>query len=450
MKKIKYYNWLKILLISCGVTMAGKQLKAQKKPNMIVILTDDHGFGDMSFTGGKDISTPNLDKLFKKGMVMENFYANSTVCSPSRASMMTGRFADLAGVPGLIRSNEENSWGYLKEDLPTMPTLLKKAGYHTAIIGKWNLGLESPNLPNDRGFDFFKGFLDDMMDDYWTHLRRGQNFMRLNKDTINPKGHATDIFADWTIEYLKQRQKEKEPFFLYLAFNAPHFPIQPPPEWLEKVKKEHPELSDLRAKNVALVEHMDDAIGRIMAALDSTGLNKNTLVIYTSDNGGSLPHGASNGSLRGGKEDMYEGGIKVPTCVVWPGVIKPGSVGKDIGLTMDILPTLCEIAGIKVEHEIDGISLCNTFLQKENPVIDRKLFFMRREGGKYAGLAYYAVRVGKYKLVQNTPFEAMQLFDVVADPLEQNPLDRKTKEFQELVNLLIQHIRKSGGVKWQK
>lgn len=450
MKHKKINIGMKLLMFCVVLAISTAQLNAQQKPNMIVILTDDHGFGDMSFTGGKDICTPHLDTLFRSGMYLENFHSNSTVCSPTRASMMTGRFADIAGVPGLIRSNEANSWGYLREDLPLMPNLLKKAGYQTAIIGKWNLGLQSPNLPNERGFDFFRGFLDDMMDDYWTHLRRGQNFMRFNKDTINPKGHATDIFANWTIEYLKEKQKEKQPFFLYLAFNAPHFPIQPPPEWLEKVKKRNPELSELRAKNVALVEHMDDAIGRIMAALKSTGLDKNTLVVYTSDNGGSLPHGASNGILRGGKEDMYEGGIKVPTCVVWPGVIKPGTTNNEMGLTMDILPTLCEIAGVKIEHEIDGISLYKSWLQKKEPADDdRKLFFMRREGGKYAGLAYYAVRKGQYKLVQNTPFEEMQLFDMLADPLEQHPLDKKTKGYQELVNLLIQHIRKSGGVKWQ-
>lgn len=427
-----------------------QQLQAQKKPNMIVILTDDHGIGDMSFTGGKDITTPHLDSLFKSGMHFSNFYSNSPVCSPTRASLMTGRFADLAGVPGLIRSNENNSWGYLREDLPLLPKMLKKAGYQTAIIGKWNLGLSSPNLPNDRGFDFFKGFLDDMMDDYYTHLRRGVNFMRLNRDTINPKGHATDIFADWAIEYIKDKKQSKEPFFLYLAFNAPHFPIQPPPEWLEKVKKRNPALSELRAKNIAMVEHMDYAIGRIITALASTGMAENTMIVYSSDNGGSLPHGASNGNLRGGKEDMYEGGIKVPACVVWPAVIKPGTENKDLALTMDIFPTLCDLAGIKIEHKIDGISFLDNLKGQQKPPVDRSVFFMRREGGKYSGLCYYAQRFGKFKLVQNTPFEEMQLFDMEADPLEQHPLDKSTKEFQKLVNSLTQYIRMSGAIKWQK
>ncbi len=446
----KHFNYSKIFLLVCTIMMSSMVLYAQKKPNMIVILTDDHGIGDMSFMGGTDIITPNLDKLFKSGTHFSNFYSNSTVCSPTRASLMTGRYADLAGVPGLIRSNETNNWGYLKEDLPILPNMLKKAGYKTAIVGKWNLGLESPNLPNDRGFDFFKGFLDDMMDDYWTHLRRGNNYMRLNKDMINPKGHATDIFADWAIEYIKGSKEDKEPFFLYLAFNAPHFPIQPPPEWLEKVKKRNPGLSDLRAKNVALVEHMDDAIGRVLAALESSGLAKNTMIVYSSDNGGSLPHGASNGKLRGGKEDMYEGGIKVPTCVVWPGVIKPGTEDKNISLTMDIFPTLCEIAGVKIEHKIDGLSFFNNLKGQQKTADVRNVFFMRREGGKYGGLCYYAERVGKYKLVQNTPFEEMQMFDIEADPYELRPLDKNLKEFQQLFNSLTQHIRKSGAVRWQK
>jgi arylsulfatase A-like enzyme len=438
------------ILMLLALLSVCQPLNAQKKPNMIVILTDDHGVGDMSFTGGTDISTPHLDKLFNSGMYFSGFYSNSTVCSPTRASLMTGRFPDLAGVPGLIRSSENNNWGYLREDLPLLPNMLKKAGYKTAIIGKWNLGLSSPNIPNDRGFDFFKGFLDDMMDDYYTHLRRGVNFMRHNKDSINPQGHATDIFADWAIEYIHDKKQSKEPFFLYLAFNAPHYPMQPPAEWLEKVKKRNPALSELRAKNIAMVEHMDDAIGRVMAALQTSGMADNTIIVYSSDNGGSLPHGASNGNLRGGKQDMYEGGIRVPACLVWPAGIKEGTENKSMTLTMDIFPTLCEIAGITIDHQIDGVSFLPTIQGKSISQEERNVFFMRREGGKFSGLCYYAHRSGKYKLIQNTPFEEMQLFDIEADPLEQHPLDKGTREYQKMVNSLTQYIRMSGAIKWQK
>lgn len=420
------------------------------KPNILLIMVDDHGYGDLSITGGKDIQTPILDELFQSGVQFTNFYSNCTVCSPTRASLMTGRYPDMVGVPGVIRTQTSSNWGYFKEDIPTIADVLNKAGYETALIGKWHLGLESPNTPNERGFDYFKGFLGDMMDDYWTHLREGNNYMRLNQQQIDPEGHATDLFSDWAIDYLENAKEKKSPYFLYLAYNAPHFPIQPPDEWYEKVRKRQPELSEKRAKNVAFVEHMDYSIGLVLAALEKTGLAENTLVIYTSDNGGSLPYGASNGPLRAGKQDMYEGGIKVPTCVVWPNKTEPGTICDNLGLTMDLFATLCEIAGIEIDYEIDGISLYPSILGKEQTTDDRTVYFMRREGGEYGGLCYYAARRGKYKLLQNTPYEPLQLFDIVADPYEKEPLDENSEEFRELKNSLSQHIRKAGAIPWQR
>ena len=419
------------------------------KPNIIVILVDDLGFGDLSIQGGKDIHTPNIDKLFEKGMHFKNFYANCTVCSPTRASLITGRYPDLAGVPGVIRTHEDNSWGYLKEDIPTLPDMLKKAGYKTAIIGKWHLGLESPNTPNERGFDFFHGFLGDMMDDYWTHLRHGNNYMRLNNQEVDPIGHATDVFSDWAIDYLKNQRQSESPFFLYLAYNAPHFPIQPPEEWLEKVKKRENGISEKRAKNVAFVEHLDDGIGRVLNTIDELNLDENTIIIFSSDNGGHLPSGASNGNLRGGKQDMYEGGIKVPACFVWKEKIQPKSENKNLGLTMDIFPTLCEIAGVPVENKIDGVSLYPGLLGKKQDTDSRSVYFMRREGGKYAGMCYYAIRKGPYKVMQNTPFEALEFFNLENDPIEKSMLDVNSEKFRELRYDLSQHIRESGNIPWQ-
>lgn len=420
------------------------------KPNILLILVDDHGYGDLSITGGTDIQTPHLDKLFQEGVQFTNFYSNSTVCSPTRASLLTGCYPDLAGVPGVIRINKTENWGYLREDLITLPQKLKKAGYNTAIIGKWHLGFESPNIPNEKGFDFFHGFLAGMMDDYWTHLRFGKNYMYLNELEIKAEGHATDIFSDWAIEYFQEAKQENAPFFLFLAYNAPHYPIQPPDEWLEKVKKREPGLSELRAKNVAFIEHMDDAIGQVLSDLESKGLAENTLVIFSSDNGGSIPHGASNGPLRGGKQDMHEGGIKVPTCFVWPGKIKPETKNNNLGLTMDLFPTLCEIAGVPINHKIDGISLVPSILGKQQTTDNRTVFFVRREGFHYGGLCYYAARKGQFKLIQNTPYEPFQLFDIVSDPFETNPLDENSEEFRMLRYELSQHIRKSGAIPWQK
>lgn len=421
-----------------------------KKPNILIIMVDDLGYGDLSCMGGTDIQTPNIDNLFSRGMRFNNFYANCTVCSPSRASLLTGCYPDRVGVPGVIRTHETDSWGYFSTKAITLPQVMKSANYRTAIIGKWHLGTESPNLPNDRGFDLFKGFLGDMMDDYWTHLRHEINYMRINKQEVNPEGHSTDIFTDWSVEFINEEQKSEVPFFLYLAYNAPHFPIQPPTEFLDAVKKREKDISEKRAKNIALVEHLDDGIGKVLRALEKSNQFKNTVIVFTSDNGGHLPSGASNGNLRGGKQDMYEGGIKVATCIAWKDLIKSGAETQNMSLTMDLYPTLCEIAQANIYHQIDGISLLPTLEGRSQVTDNRVVYWMRREGGYYGGLCYYAARLGQYKLVQNTPFEPMQLFNLDTDPKEYIPLDQNSQYFKDLQYRLSQHIRETGNISWQK
>jgi len=420
------------------------------QPNIVFILVDDLGYGDLSVNGGTDIKTPNIDQLFKSGVTFNNFYSNSTVCSPTRASLITGRYPDLVGVPGVIRGVKDQSWGYLREDAITLPDILNKAGYETALIGKWHLGLEGPNTPNERGFKFFHGFLGGMMHDYYNHLQHGNNYMRKNDSVVTAKGHATDVFSDWAIDYINVQKNTDSPFFMLLAYNAPHYPIQPPKEWYEKVKNREKDISDKRAKNVALVEHLDDGIGRVIKALKASGQYENTIIVFSSDNGGHLPSEASNGNLRGGKIDMYEGGIKVPTCMVWNNRIESNSTSNVIGVTMDFYATLTHLAGIEINHEVDAINLRPDIGDKTIKKDDRTIYFVRRAGYKYSGLCYYAVRKGDYKLVQNSPFEEFQLFNIVEDPLETIPLDDNPKEFHNLRYQLSQHIRKAGAIPWQK
>ena len=421
-----------------------------RKPNIVLILVDDLGYGDLSSYGAKDLKTPNIDSLVAAGIRFDNFYANCPVCSPTRAAILTGKYPDLVGVPGVIRTHITNNWGHLGTRATLLPELLKRAGYHTTIIGKWHLGLESPNTPNERGFNHFNGFLGDMMDDYYTHRRHGINYMRLNSQEIHPSTHATHLFSQWSIEYMRRRAKLKQPFFLYLAYNAPHTPIQPPTEWLQRVKSREQGISDRRAKLVALTEHLDYGIGRVIAALKETGLSDNTLVIFTSDNGGQLSVGADNGPLRAGKGDMYEGGIRVPMCAVWPGRIEHGSQSNRVALTMDLFPTVCEAAGATIDYEINGRTILPTLLGKSQPAEDRFLFWVRREGGRYGGRAYYAARYGDYKLVQNSPFEPMQLYNLAGDPQEAEPLDRKHPMYNKLFAALRNHIIEAGAVSWQK
>jgi len=186
--------------VSAGLLACSAHTSAQpaNQPNILCILVDDLGYGDLSCQGGKDIRTPHIDRIMNEGIRFTDFHANSTVSSPSRAALLTGRYPDLVGVPGVIRTHDDDSWGYLSPDAVLLPALLKTAGYTSAIIGKWHLGLESPNTPNEKGFDFFRGFLGDMMDDYYNYLRFNNNYMRHNNQIVDTKGiHATDLFTDW-------------------------------------------------------------------------------------------------------------------------------------------------------------------------------------------------------------------------------------------------------------
>ena len=421
-------------------------------PNIIVILVDDLGYGDLSSYGATDLQTPHIDSLIASGMRFDHFYANCPVCSPTRAALLSGKYPDRVGVPGVIRTRPQDSWGFLDPSAVLLPKALWPASYHTAIIGKWHLGLESPSTPNEMGFDHFHGFLGDMMDDYYNHRRHGNNYMYLNDVEIDPAGHATDLFSNWAIDYLNQRKADNRRFFLYLAYNAPHTPIQPPSNWLAKVKAREGNISDRRARLVALIEHMDDGIGRVMAALKANQQDQNTLVIFTSDNGGQLNVGGQCGNNRGGKQDMYEGGIRVPAGIVWPGIIDPGSRSDIVGMTMDIFPTLCDIAGTPYASDLNGTSLLPTLLGQPQNGLDRTLVWVRREGNmRYQGRDYYALREGPWKLVQNSPFEPYQLYNLDSDPLESNNLANTEKgRFRSLTQKLMLHLQSAGQVPWQR
>ncbi len=439
-------------LAAASLTIGAPRLTAReyKKPNILMILVDDLGYGDLSSYGASDLKTPAIDSLVSAGMRFDNFYANCPVCSPTRAALLTGRYPDMAGVPGVIRTHIASSWGYMDPRTITLPTVLKDCGYRTACIGKWHLGLSEQEHPNRRGFDHFKGFLGDMMDDYYNHKRHGFDYMYENEKPIDPEGHATDLFTQWSADYITKAAKSDKPWFLYLAYNAPHTPIQPPKDWLEKVRKREEGIDNRRARLVALIEHMDAGIGKVIEALNESGDADNTLIVFTSDNGGQSNVGANNGPLTGGKQQMFEGGIKVAACAVWPGRIKPGSRSDRLALTMDLYPTFCEAAGAQIDYPIDGRSILPTLLGKNQPPEDRTVFWMRREGGRYAGRIYYAARYGSYKLLQNSPFEPMILVNLEEDPLEQNPLPTNHPMYKKLTNDLKGHITESGAVPWQK
>ncbi len=441
-----------LLVLGTHFTAARAAEPSANPPNIVVILVDDLGYGDLSAYGAADLQTPHIDRLIASGMRFDRFYANCPVCSPTRAALLTGMYPDKAGVPGVIRTHARDNWGFLNQDIVLLPQALRAAAYHTAIIGKWHLGLEPPNTPNQRGFDHFHGFLGDMMDDYYNHRRHGYNYLRLNNREIDPPGHATDLFTRWAVDYLNARKQDSRRFFLYLAYNAPHTPIQPPVRWLEKVRQREPKLSDKRTRLVALIEHLDQGIGDVMAALKQNGQAENTLVIFTSDNGGQLNIGGNCGLLRGGKQDLYEGGIRVPFCAVWPGVIPPGSHSDAVAITMDLYPTLCEAAGAPLPQPVDGLSLLPALLGNPQTGLDRALIWMRREGNlRYQGRDYFALRQGPWKLVQNSPFEPYQLYHLDRDPMETADLAAaEPKQYRNLIRQLMRHIQSAGRIPWQR
>ena len=436
------------LLPFVGIGM-GETVPSQ--PNVLVIYADDLGYGDVSIHGAADVLTPNIDRMAKDGMLFSAMRANCTVCSPSRAALLTGRYADRVGVPGVIRTDPADSWGFLAPGVPTLADELGRAGYFTAIIGKWHLGLEAPNTPNERGFQHFHGFLGDMMDSYTTHRRHGENYMRLNEEEIDPPGHATELFTEWACDFLDDQASAEKPFFLYLSYNAPHFPIEPPAESLEKVKARLPELGEKRAMNVAFVEHLDDNIGKVMTAMDRAGLAENTIVVFTSDNGGALPYAQSNHPWRGGKQEHYDGGLRVPFIVRWPGTIEAGTRSDYQGLVFDLFPTFLEVAGAEVPTGIDALSLMPLFRGEKLPEA-RELYFVRREGGRrYAGKSYEAIIHDGWKLMQNDPFSPLELYHLEKDPQEKVDLaGSRPSKLNDLTDRLRRRVMSSGSVPWRK
>lgn len=445
------------LLVTCHLSLVTLLLcatcaaQSARRPNVLVILVDDLGYGDLGSYGARDLRTPNIDALVASGVRFDNFYANSPVCSPTRAALMTGRYPDAVGVPGVIRTHADNSWGKLSSQAVLLPQVLRQAGYRTALIGKWHLGLEAPDTPNERGFDYFHGFLGDMMDDYYTHRRHDINYMRRNRETITPSGHATDLFSNWAVDFLNTQRTARAPFFLYLAYNAPHVPLQPPPEQLAAVKQREPNIGAQRARLVALIEHMDAGIGRVLAALGANNQANDTLIVFTSDNGGQTNVGGRVGSFRGSKQDLYEGGLRVPFAAAWPNRIAPNSRSEQVALTMDLFPTVAEAAGVTVKHQIDGASLLPLWRGENSPIRERDLFWMRREGGApYFGQDYYAVRRGPWKLLHNTPFAPLQLYNLESDPGEQkNLVEENPKIYADLLKVLQLQIQRAGAMRWQ-
>jgi len=355
------------------------------RPNIIYILADDMGYADAGFMGCQDIKTPNLEKLGRDGTILKSFYAQP-VCSPTRAALMTGRYAVRTGVYTVV-----TNWG-LKLEERTLAQALREAGYETAIVGKWHLGaFEEGYRPINRGFDHQYGLWGGVID-YFTHKSKDKPDWHRNDQPCDDQGYSTHLLAKEACRIIREKQPDK-PLFLYLPFNAVHSPFQAPDEYL----KPYATLKGGRRIYAGMCAAMDEAIGQVLAALDEKNIRDNTLIIFSSDNGGPMPgRVTSNGPLRAGKGTIYEGGVRVCASVNWPGRIPAGAVINEPLHAVDWFPTLVKLAGGSLEPKLtlDGRDIWPVLTQGAKSPHDTLLLC-----GTVP--ACVALRAGDWKLLLN-------------------------------------------------
>jgi arylsulfatase A-like enzyme len=413
------------------------RLTAAEKPNIVVILADDLGREDCGFMGGKQIKTPNIDKLAAAGARLDAFYVQP-LCSPTRAALMSGRYPMRFGMQvGVVRPWARHG---LPLDEQTLPQMLKTAGYATAITGKWHIGHARPEyLPTHRGFDHQYGHYNGAID-YFTHLRDGGFDWHRDDKECRDEGYSTHLLAKEAVKFVAETAGKK-PFFLYLPFNAVHSPHQVP----EKYTAAYPDLKGDRKLYAGMLAAMDEAVGEVVAAVQKAGVRDNTLFVFSSDNGGPAPGRVTdNGPYRAGKGTLYEGGTRVAACAAWDGKIKPGSVVTEPLHVVDLYPTLLKLAGVTAEQKLplDGKDAWATLAEgKPSPHADVLINAAPNSG---------AIRAGNWKLVFHTGLgdnpdggppkkkkkavnASVELFDLKADPYEKTNLaDRHPDKVKEL------------------
>lgn len=418
-----------LLFLAASLVAAARA--AEGPPHIVVILADDLGWADLGSDGSR-IDTPNLDRLAQEGMKLTRFYASAPMCSPTRAALLTGRYPHSVGVPELASQSARGDVPVLALDHAaiTIPEALKPAGYHSVAVGKWHLGFGPANFPRTHGFD-----------EFWGSLLGTPNFWQPretyhNEEPIVVHGHYTDVLTDKAVAVLQQHEAAR-PLFLYLAYNAPHYPLEALPELVAKYRRRFPDRGFFAAY-AAMIEQLDTGVGRILAALEQRGLASQTLVVFTSDNGPSAeppalgPAGAefSNGPLREYKFSTHEGGIRVPFLARWPGRIKPGSVRSEPAVMMDLLPTFLAAAGRKPapDHELHGESIL-PLLTGGDYARARPIHWETRLNA--------AVLAGEWKLVHQYWQPGPFLYRIAEDPGEQRDLAAQHPE--RVAELLALH-----------
>jgi arylsulfatase A-like enzyme len=400
---------------------AAAQKGNNRRPNVVLIITDDVGYGDLGSYGAPDLKTPNIDRLARDGVRLTDFYANGATCTPTRAGLISGRYQQRFGleVPLGARGASDAERGLLPTGR-SLPQLLKNNGYATALVGKWHLGWKSEFGPGVHGFDYFFGFKSGYVD-YYQHTAGGDAPLKAdlfeNDRPVDVPGYMTDLITERSVRFIEQNAGR--PFFIDISYNAAHWPYQRPDEpstARDRARHLGPfdEPTGTRADYVAMLERADAGVGRILEALDKSGLRENTLVIFTNDNGGEWL--SRNTPLFHHKGSVWEGGIRVPTIFRWPGRIRAGRVSGQVGITMDLTASILAATGTAAPSDarLEGVNLLPV-LEGRAPLLERTLFW--RVTGP---LNQQAVRSGEWKLLMDGG-RAM-LFNLRTDVGERNNL----------------------------
>jgi arylsulfatase A-like enzyme len=403
---------------------APRAVRAQQRPNVLFILADDLGYGDLSCYGRPDYETPVLDRLADEGMKLMSAYAAAPVCTPTRCAFVTGRYPQRFEVGLQEPLTPATPDLALPQGQPTVASLLKASGYETALVGKWHLGLKPQFGPNRHGYDEFFGILSGATD-YFTHARLDVvgNDLYENEDLVEREGYLTDLLTERAVAYLERRHDR--PFYLSLHYTAPHAPWEGPGDGgLDHLDHGPGPMTSGGSLEIfaQMVRSMDEGIGRVLAALRRARLERDTLVIFTSDNGGERY--SFNWPFSSDKLSLFEGGIRVPAIVRWPGVVPAGSVTEQAAITMDWTATILAAAGAQLDpaRPLDGESLLPV-LTREREEYDRELYWRTR--------AQAAARIGRWKYLQNGDEE--HLYDLGVDLGEKTDLKARQREaFAEL------------------
>ncbi len=401
-----------------------KGKRSKHPPNILIFVSDDTGWNDVGYHNSA-IKTPNIDRLVEHGVELDSFYV-SPVCSPTRAALLTGRPPSRYGILGPIALRSQQA---LPRNTVTLAEFLRRNGYQTAITGKWHLGLRPDVGPRKYGFDYSYGYLHGQLDQYTHIYKNGDSTWHRNDEFVNEEGHATDLITKEAIQFLKDLRDKTKPFFLYVPFSVPHFPVQEEEKWVDL----YPDIeNECRRQFAASMTHMDDGMGQILAMLKAENLEKETLVIYFSDNGGQEKWSAGsnyyggkfqpcdqlgdNRPLRGWKGSLYEGGIRVPAVVYWQGKLKPMKVTEVIGV-QDFYPSIANLIGAKISEEmnIEGVDIWNVL---NGGTIQKRVIYWRTDD-------QFAVRKEGWKMVHtgvSLDQGDEELFDLSLDPYEKNNL----------------------------